>query len=59
MIFIDSKIIHKQIIIKFYYLIGKYPQTGISNTFDAMADGLIIYQNQEYSLLKEDKRDVT
>ena len=59
MIFIDSKIIHKQIIIKFYYLIGKYSQTGISNTFDAMVVGLIIYQNQEYSLLKEDKRDVT
>ena len=59
MIFIDSKIIHKQIIIKFYYLIGKYPQTDISNTFDVMLDQLIMYQNQESSLLKEDKKDFT
>ena len=59
MIFIDSKIIHKQIIIKFYYLIGKYSQTGISNTFDVMLDQLIMYQNQESSLLKEDKKDFT
>lgn len=59
MIFIDSKIIHKQIIIKFYYLIGKYSQKGISNTFDVMLDQLTMYQNQESSLLKEDKKDFT